>query len=300
MLPFLVRPPRSPERPPARDVRRVEVGSTLRYEVDAPTAFLFQVAASRNDHQKIVSESFETEPGTEVERCREGPSGNRMMRLVAGPGPLEVRYRATVELARDVARPDALGEGAFADLPAEVLPYLNPSRYCESDLLGDVAWKAFGALEPGHARIAAVADWVHGRMSYVPGSTGPSTTARDVLESREGVCRDYAHLTIALVRALGVPARYVAGYAVDLDPPDFHGFAEVWLGDAWYLFDATRLAPVSGFVRIGTGRDAADASFATIVGPARSTAPPEVSARWTDGEGSSGDRVAEAEAVSTA
>ena len=279
----------------------MEVRSTLEYAVDAPTAFLFQVAVSADGHQLPVEESFETEPALRVESCKVGLSGNRTMRLVAGPGPLVVRYRALVELARHAARPDDLVETAHADLPAEVLPYLNPSRYCESDRLGELAWREFGHLTPGHGRVAAIADWVHGRMTYTPGSTGPSTTAADVLETREGVCRDYAHLTIALCRALGIPARYVAGYAVDLDPPDFHGFCEAWLGDAWYLFDATRLAPASGLVRIGTGRDAADTSFATIIGPARPTAPPQVTAlRVGDDRSGSEGREASGSALSTA
>ena len=276
MIPFLGRSRRSRERPPTPPAQRVEACSTLEYAVEAPATFLFQVAVVDNEHQRLVEESFETEPGLDVELCQVGPSGNRMMRLVAGPGPLAVRYRALVDLVQDAARPADLVESAYADLPPEVLPYLNPSRYCQSDELAELAWREFGPLAPGHGRVSAIVDWVHERMSYVPGSTGPSTTALDVLETREGVCRDYAHLAIALCRALGIPARYVAGYAVDLEPPDFHGFCEVWLGDAWYLFDATRLAPVSGFVRIGTGRDAADASFATIVGPASATAPPQV------------------------
>jgi len=94
------------------------------------------------------------------------------------------------------------------------------------------------------------------------------SSACDVLIQRAGVCRDFAHLSIAFCRAIGIPARYVAGYAPELQPPDFHGFFEAYLGGKWYLFDATKLAPVSGFVRIGTGRDAADASFATLVGQA--------------------------------
>jgi len=156
------------------------------------------------------------------------------------------------------------------------LPYLNPSRYCESDRLAKFAYDEFGSLDPGYARVSAIVEWVHRHLDYVPGSTGPSTTACDVLVGRAGVCRDYAHLTISLCRGLGIPARYLAGYAVDLQPPDFHGFCEVWLGDRWYLVDATRLAPVAGFVRIGTGRDASDASFSTIIGSANPVGVPQV------------------------
>jgi transglutaminase-like putative cysteine protease len=102
----------------------------------------------------------------------------------------------------------------------------------------------------------------------VPGSTDSSSTAVDVLVQGAGVCRDYAHLGMALCRAMGIPARYVSGYAVDLEPPDFHGFFEVYLDQRWFLFDATRMAPLDGLVRIASGRDAADAAFATLVGAA--------------------------------
>lgn len=106
-------------------------------------------------------------------------------------------------------------------------------------------------------------------LTYSLGSTDASTTACDVLVGRNGVCRDFAHVCIAICRALGIPARYVSGYAVELNPPDFHGFFEAYLGDRWFLFDATRLAQANGLVRIGYGRDAADTPFATIVGRAR-------------------------------
>ena len=120
-------------------------------------------------------------------------------------------------------------------------------------------------------REVAVERWTYDELSYTPGSTGPTTTACDVLNQKQGVCRDFAHVAISLCRAMGIPARYVAGYSVKLYPPDFHGFFEAYLDRRWFLFDATRLAPVGGFVRIGTGRDAADVSFSTIRGSATSS-----------------------------
>jgi len=263
--------------------KRIEVASDLAYQVNSPTSFLFQIAAADNPHQEIVEESITVEPSIPLEACRIGPLGNRMHRLFAEPGPVTVRYRATIALDQKKTPGENLAETPHAQLPADVLPFLNPSRYCESDRLLKLAFDEFGGVPPGHGRVEHIVDWVHDALAYTPGSTGPTTTACDVLVMRQGVCRDYAHVTIALLRALGVPARYVAGYAVDLQPPDFHGFCEAWLGDDWYLFDATKLAPVSGFVRIGAGRDAADVSFATLFGAASSN-PPVVSARDADGE----------------
>jgi len=249
----------------------INVRCSLSYQVQRTTSFLFQVAAATTPHQRVVNEQFTITPEIEPEACKVGLLGNRVHRLTADAGELAVAYAARVELEPLVQDVDHLPEVPHAQLPADVLTYLNPSRYGVSDRLMRFAWDEFGDADPGHARVARIADWVHGYLSYVPGSTGASTDACDVLLQREGVCRDYAHLSIALCRALGIPARYVAGYAVALQPPDFHGFFEAFVGDAWYLFDATRLAHVSGLVRIGAGRDAADVSFATLIGSARLT-----------------------------
>ena len=261
----------------------IDVHATLVYEVYDETRFLFHIAAMKNPHQNIVEESFEVSPELEVQSMkRQAGGGNRLHRLIAAPGTLRIAYRARVELTQRHSDPSRLPEADYAQLPATVLPYLNPSRYCESDRLMHMAQVEFGYLQPGYSRVQGIADWVYGQLGYIPGSTGPSTTACDVLLQRAGVCRDFAHVAIALCRAIGVPARYVSGYAVDLQPPDFHGFFEAWLGNDWYLFDATRLAPLTGFVRIGAGRDAADVSFATLIGNAFSQ-PPLVSAVQADG-----------------
>ena len=159
-------------------------------------------------------------------------------------------------------------EATIAQSPADVLPYLNPSRYCESDLLGRFAFEEFGNLALGFQRVQAICDWVNQFLDYTPAATNATTTAADVLLLRTGVCRDYAHLAISLCRGVGIPARYVSGYAVDLNPPDFHGFIEAFLDGRWFLFDPSKLSQLNGLVRIGTGRDAADAAFATINGNA--------------------------------
>lgn len=169
-----------------------------------------------------------------------------------------------------VEDPAQVREVPAGRLPLSTLVHLNPSRYCESDRLSLFTERTFGHLAPGHARVGAVCDWVRENVDYVSGTTDEATSAADTLVERRGVCRDFAHLGIALVRALGVPARYVAAYAWRLDPPDFHAVFEAYLegpdGGAWYVFDATRKAAVDGIVRIGVGRDAGDASFCTPFG----------------------------------
>ena len=231
----------------------MHVGCELHYSVTGPTSFLFNVAVAHTAHQTVRHEVFTLNPLYEYVVNDVGSEGNRVLRLQAKAGALTLRYQATVGLQPDID---------------EVLPYLNPSRYCESDRLPRLTLKEFGNVAPGYSRVAAICDWTHARLDYLAGSTDARTSACDVLVQRAGVCRDYAHLAITLCRALCIPARYVSGYAVELTPPDFHGFFEAYLGSRWYLFDATRMTPRNGLVRIGTGRDAADASFATIIGAA--------------------------------
>lgn len=251
--------------------RIINIHSELTYSVFSPTTILLQVAAMTTPRQKISNEMLTVNPSTPVDYLQESPLGNRACRISLDPGSTTIHYSATASLSPKQPANADLKELDYTELSAEILPYLNPSRYCESDKLGKFAADLFGQIPRGFERVSKISDWVFQNLAYTPGSTGPATTACDVLLQRTGVCRDYAHVSIALCRALGIPARYVSGYAVNLNPPDFHGFFEAYLGGDWILFDATRLAPVSGFVRIGAGRDAADVAFATLIGQASLT-----------------------------
>ena len=145
--------------------------------------------------------------------------------------------------------------------------YRRPSRYCESDTPGPTARAEFGGLA-GRELLAAVSSWVGSRLAYVPGASAPTDGAVQTLLDRQGVCRDYAHLVIALLRALDVPARLVSVYAPGLSPMDFHAVAEACVDGAWHVVDATTLAPRSTLLRIATGRDACDTAFLTSHGAA--------------------------------
>ena len=178
--------------------------------------------------------------------------GSRLHKFVAGPGHLSVDYRAEVVDHADAAPIDEL----------DLITYLRPSRYCESDSLLPTARSEFGGLI-GHELLTAVTLWVWERLAYVPGSSLVTDGAARTLMARRGVCRDYAHLVIALLRALDVPARMVSVYAPGLSPMDFHAVAEAYVDGKWWIVDATRLAPRQSMVRIATGRDAADIAFLT-------------------------------------
>ena len=254
-----------PDAPPSNTF---EVDCALTYEVAGPTDFLFQVHAQEGMGQQVISDSLAISPNLPVHVYTDPTVGHRFLRLHADEGQVELRYLARV--VRTVEPADANApEMPIADLPDEVLHNLNPTRYCESDLMGRVAQDMFSDVPHGFARVQAIVQWIHDNIEYQVGATQATTTAREVFIQRTGVCRDFAHLGVTFCRALNIPARLVVGYARFAEPPpDFHAVFEAYLDGRWVLFDATLMSPVDELVRIATGRDAKDVAFATIFGPA--------------------------------
>jgi transglutaminase-like putative cysteine protease len=246
-------------------------GCQLQYRVTEPTVFIFCIEAARLPVHAHLRDSLTVRP--ELPRVSEttSPLGNRYTRLVAPPGALIVDYAGTVELSPLHADPATIGEVPIAELPLDLFAYLQPSRFCESDRLGDFAEAQFGALDPGFSRVTAVCNWISDNIDYRQGASDTRTSAVQTLEARAGVCRDFSHLGISICRALGIPARFVSCYALGLEPDDFHAVFEAYLGGQWWLFDPTRQAALDGLVRIGLGRDAADVAFASIYGEAEAT-----------------------------
>ncbi len=222
-------------------------GATLAFQLAVATT-----AGDRPEEELRMTLDGQPLPVEEIEVDH----GGRVHLVRCGPGYLSVTYRGVV-----VPAPPRHSRIT----PAEALVALRQSRYCQSDALAGFAATELDWLPEGPGRAHAIADWVHRRLEYLPGSSGPLDTAVDTLLMGQGVCRDFAHLTIALCRALGVPARLVAVYAPGLFPMDFHAVAEVADDDRWQVIDATRLAPRQSLVRIATGRDAADTAFGTTI-----------------------------------
>lgn len=242
------------------------INLSLEYEIYSATHFMFNLESAFSDDQRVVEERLTISPSMKVRNFCDERNGNRFIRLDASRGILSVNYYARLEL-NTVPVPLHLEESPVTSVPDNVLRYLLPSRYCESDTLGAEARQLFGQLPPGISRVHAIERWIRESISYMPGSSNSTTTAQDVFVQRAGVCRDFAHLGITLCRALNIPARLVVGYVHFVDPPeDFHAVFEAWLGGRWVLFDATGMAPTERLVRIGTGRDAKDVAFATIFG----------------------------------
>ena len=257
---------------------RLSFAIELRYEIaEQPGDFIFNVHAAHTPWQTVVSESLAIDPPVEHALSTDAALGNRYLRLTAAPGPLKVRYEAVVDINHHRESPALLDEVPIARIPPQVLPFMYPSRYCESDRLLRFAGREFGHLRMGYWRVQAIRDWVRNRTAFTPASSNSNTSAMDTLIGQVGVCRDFAHLMIALCRAVNIPARFVTGIdygaAAELGLPDFHAYVEVFLRDRWYAFDPTGITAPMGLVRIGTGRDAADVAFATMFGAVRSQAP---------------------------
>jgi transglutaminase-like putative cysteine protease len=249
----------------------------LHYDVFGPADFIFNIHASRSAQQRVRSEALVVEPAVAWRVETEPSFGNRLLRLRADPGPLDIRYNGSVEVEQVIANPARVVAGAIDALPAEVLPFLRPSRYCQADRVQQLAWREFGQMTPGHEQADAVCRWVRANVEFRAGTSTIATSALETLEQGVGVCRDFVHLAIALLRGLNYPARFVSGvdYGAPegLGPPDFHSYVEAYIGERWWLFDPTGITPLTGLIRIGTGRDAADVAFATMFGNVRGAMP---------------------------
>jgi transglutaminase-like putative cysteine protease len=269
---------------------RLQFSIALHYDITPPGCdFIFNIHAAQTLRQRVVNESLSLSQQLSANVYTDPVTLTRFLRLQAFAGQLTVRYDATVDITHYTATPAELAEVAVAKLPGEVLPYLYPSRYCQSDRLHRLAVKEFGQMPQGYSRVQAIRDWVLNRVTFQSNSSTGNTSAVDTLVEEVGVCRDFAHLMIALCRAVNIPARFVTGidYGADpiLGPTDFHAYVEAFIAGRWYIFDPSGVAIPMGFVRFGTGRDASDSAFATIFGGVRGAAPTIQIAAIPDAQG---------------
>jgi transglutaminase-like putative cysteine protease len=254
----------------------IRMGCVLGYHARESTPILFLLRPRPERTQIVIKDDFLPFSGMPV-RSLTDPHGNEVLWTMLVPGYNEFRHEAVclVHNFPDNHRlPSAAGP--VDQLPLDVLRYTYPSRYCESDKLHSFAWQRFGCLPNGLERVQAICDWVHTHIEYRSGSGSPHASAWEVMQRGFGVCRDFAHVMIALCRALDLPARYVAGhiprlangnYGADSDIGiDFHAYAEVYLGGCWHTFDARHNRPLTGRIKTAHGMDAVDAAIATFYG----------------------------------
>src|ERR1700739_3728119 len=241
-----------------------QITCRLAYQVIGATSFLFNVAAVRNSFQQGIKEDLTVTGAGPPKELLNGEQ--RLHRVAATNGRLDLAYNEVVSVEPELLEDKGLDIAPLHELPLGALVFLYPSRFCQSDLLARFATREFTHIESGFERLTRICNWIYEYVEYLQGTTNSSTSAFDTATQRAGVCRDFAHLGIALCRALGIPARFVSGYAYGLNPPDFHAYFDAFLGGRWIIADPTRHSPQSSFIRIGQGRDAADTSFATIFG----------------------------------
>jgi transglutaminase-like putative cysteine protease len=240
---------------------KLAIKAELVYTFAPETQVIANIEASHTSDQMILSETLDIQPPVRW-LSDKTPYGDRSMRASLS-GEVAIRYQAVVENNLRQLLPPAGQQHLWSDLPNDVLPFLLPSRFCPSDKFMRFAQREFGGAGDGVARVMAILQWIHRNVDYVAGVSNAETTAERTFVDRAGVCRDFTHLGITMARALGIPARAVSAYALQLDPPDFHAIFEVYLEEGWWLIDPTRLAPIEGIVRIGSGRDASDIAFLT-------------------------------------
>lgn len=252
----------------------IEISVRFSFELAEPSDVLLQFEAAAIPEQAILDSNCRTSAAEDLARVpAQDAVGERLW--VRANGRFEVDYTARVEVRRMVGDFAALAGLDPHALPGEAVEYLFDSRYCPADRFQPFVASRFGDTSGG-ARVRAICEWIADNFSYVPMSSDSNTTALDSFVERRGICRDYAHVLITLVRASAIPARYVSAYAPGVEPPDFHALAEVFLADptiegggAWYMVDATSMADPAKTVKIGVGRDAADVSFMTVFGEAQ-------------------------------
>ena len=245
---------------------RLRTSCQLTFDIATPTPFVLMLRPRSGAQQWVAGEEYRLEPPVPAIEFTD-QYGNLCQRLVALPGPFNVRTSAEVEV------PSALDEEPSAPfvevqlLPDPVLAYLLPSRYCESERFWEMASQITASFMPGYSQVAAIVHWVRDNIRFAPGTSHVPISAVEVNRRGSGVCRDLAHMAIALCRSLSIPARMVVGYLHGLQPMDLHAWFEAYVGGRWYAFDATQPALRPGYVAIAYGRDAADVALYTQFGP---------------------------------
>ena len=252
---------------------RIHIGFdiALDFAQPTPTLLLLNVHPSRRQ-DLIVPDLLRFDPDTVLSTYIDG-FGNLCSRVLALPGRLRISTDAVIADSGlpDRAAPEAR-EIPVGELPSDVLVFLLGSRYCETDELSQAAWDLFGAIAPGWRRVQAIVDFVHAHLEFGYAHARATRTARDAYGERRGVCRDFAHLAVALCRCMNIPARYATGYLGDIGVPrdpapmDFSAWFEAYLDGGWYAFDARHNRPRIGRIVMAYGRDAADVALTNSFG----------------------------------
>jgi transglutaminase-like putative cysteine protease len=245
----------------------LQTNCNLVFDIPVPSPFVLMLRPRSGAQQWIAREEYRLEPSVPVFEFTDS-YGNLCQRLIAPPGNFTIRTGAQVMTADHVDQCPGAAFVEVQNLPDAALSYLLPSRYCESDRFGEMATNITAGEQPGYDQVASIVSWIRSNISYQPGSSDLPVTAAEINTRQFGVCRDLAHIAIAMCRSLSIPARMVVGYLHGLEPMDLHAWFEAYVGARWYTFDATQAALTGGYVAVGYGRDAADVAIYNQFGPA--------------------------------
>jgi len=246
---------------------RLRIRCDLCFDIELPTPFVLMLRPRSGAQQWIAKEEYQLTPNVPVFEFTDS-YGNLCQRLVAPAGNFLIHTESEVEVADTIDQAPGAPFIEVQYLPDAVLAYLLPSRYCESDRFGAMATDITAGKAPGYDQVATIEQWLRDTIRYEPGSSEFGLSAIEVNQRQFGVCRDFAHLGIALCRSLSIPARLVVGYLHNLVPMDLHAWFEAYVGGRWYTFDAVESGHPKGYVSIGYGRDAADVAIYNQFGPA--------------------------------
>ena len=249
---------------------KLRTHTLIELDVEQPTPMMLILRPRSGYGQWVHAARFDLRPFTDVIEFTD-TYGNLCQRLSAPQGPFAIEVETEVTVADDIDTAPGAWATYPADLPDYTLPLTLPSRYCESDELGDIALDIVSGKEPGWDQVEAIRAWIHGNFEYKYGTSDATTSAAETIKQKQGVCRDFSHVGIALCRALNVPARIVVGYLHKLEPMDQHAWFEAYVNGRWYTFDATQAEPRGGRVVVAYGRDAADVALISQWGPAKMT-----------------------------
>ncbi len=249
---------------------RLDAGCTVTFDVSAPTPIVLMLRPRSGYGQWVYREEYLLEPSLLAVEYNDSYD-NLCQRLMLPQGIFRVRAATAVDTADVIDVELGAAYVPVQNLPDDVLQFLLPSRYCPSDQMVDLANSIVAGTAPGYDQVEAIRRWIHDHVEYRYGTSNASTSAAETAANRVGVCRDFAHLGIALCRSLNVPARMVVGYLYQLDPMDLHAWFEAFVGGRWYTFDGTQEVPRGNRIAIAYGRDAADVALATQFGPAKLT-----------------------------
>lgn len=244
---------------------QLNAGCELTFDAQTPTPLILMLRPRSGAGQWIIREEYQITPAVNVTEFTD-MYGNLCQRVVAPEGPFSIHFSATVQTADLIDVAPGAPYTPVEDLPDDVLHYTLPSRYCQSDQLGNLAAEITKDIESGYDQAEAIRKWIHETIKYQYGTSDASTSAVDTAANRVGVCRDFTHLGISLCRALNIPARMVVGYLYQLDPMDLHAWFEAYVDGRWFTFDATQKEPRGNRITVAYGRDAADVAFTTQFG----------------------------------